>query len=1238
MYLAGAVRGNALPLAGQFDFTCYLNRLAAWDTFFAQTMKTASQNPVGCERIEILPKFLQAPRLGPPPLAPRATARLFPTRLRIITVHHCIFSAWLLTFSLFTAAWPLTQAQGQEALRLVDHPGLSPDGKLMVFSWNGDIWSVATAGGSATPLTGAPAREDYPRISPDGKSLAFISDREGSPQIFIMPVAGGPARQVTFHTGGYTLLGWTADGKKLLAQVVRDHDWTRSPERMVLVDPARRGKDELLLDATGKDGSLSPDLARLLFVREGAQWWRKGYHGSQAWQLWNYDRGTGQFTRLLQNPPLASGAAVLHAGERGALSPLWKPDGKGFYYVGGQSGSFNLWSHDLATGTGRQVTHFTDDSVVQPTLSADGSTLVFRHLFDLYSLNPDSGKPPLKIAITASVDRPRTPVERRILSTATQAAFTSDGLEIAFIAGGDVWVMDTELKEPRQVTRTPEEERSLTFSPDNASLYFVSDAGGKTEIIQATRADSSRYWWQNDQFGLQTITSDGGAKSGLQFSPDGSKLALVLGRGDLAVIDPDGKNGKVLSAGFSAPDFDWSPDGKWLAYSRQDADFNSDIHILPLDGSRPAFNVSRHPDNESDPVWSPDGKILAFTGRRSGDEVDIHYLFLRAEDDEISSRERSLEKALEKMKGRRTTARATPPAGARPMGEPAKPAEPGPTTKPAVPAVLIDFERMQERLRTIRIADSAESSLFWSPDGKKLGFTGTVSGTRGTYSVEFPDSLTPKPLQAGTGTNPRWLKNNTVVWLASGVPASFTPGGATPATSSPATPTPPRQRGAPPTVASPPAGGEPAGTTYRFSAQQELNLPSRHAAVFDLCWRTMRDNWYDERLNNRDWAKVREKYLPMAATAPDPETLAVVINLMLGELNGSHLAFSLTGGSAPARRGAPAPVVPEAPPSTKWSRTTMHTGMLFEEKFPGPGWQIRAVLPGGPAAHKRHGLKVGEVVTAVDGQRVTPGIDPAGLLTVAPNSDIRLTVLDIQGKERAVMLRPITYAQARPLLYPLWITANRLKVDQMSAGTLGYLHIEAMDQASFEKFEEALYDAGTGKQGLIIDVRENGGGSTADLLLTALTQPEHAVTIPRGSSVPGYPQDRKIFATWSKPIVVLCNQNSFSNAEIFSHAIKTLKRGKLVGVTTAGGVISTGGTGIMDMGFLRLPARGWYLTTTGEDMEMNGAEPDVLLWPEPQDRAQGVDRQLEKGVEILKQEVATSQTRRLPTLRKASQR
>jgi len=182
-----------------------------------------------------------------------------------------------------------------------------------------------------------------------------------------------------------------------------------------------------------------------------------------------------------------------------------------------------------------------------------------------------------------------------------------------------------------------------------------------------------------------------------------------------------------------------------------------------------------------------------------------------------------------------------------------------------------------------------------------------------------------------------------------------------------------------------------------------------------------------------------------------------------------------------------------------------------------------------------------------------------------------------------------------------------------------------------------LYEVGAGKDGLVIDVRENGGGATTDRLLTALTQPRHALTLPRGDTVPGYPQDRTVFATWNNPIVVMCNQNSFSNAEIFSHAIKTLKRGHLVGVTTSGSVISTGGRQIMDIGFLRLLFRGWFLINSGLDMEQNGAVPDFVLWPEPAELPAGKDRQLDKAVQVLKADVRKCQQRKQPQPRTAAQ-
>jgi tricorn protease len=1123
-------------------------------------------------------------------------------------------------------------AHAREPIHLANNPDLSPDGSVVTFDWNGDIWTVPSRGGAAHQLTTHPARDSQPKFSPDGKQIAFISDRDGSSQVYVMAASGGTPRQITFNTAGFALNGWSPDGKKVLVSSQRDNYW-RHAERFFLINVDSRSGEEMLFDDYGANGQLSPDGTKLLFTREGAPWWRKGYHGSQAGQTWLYDLKEKAFHELLNEPS-------------GNLWPLWKPDGSGFYYVGGAGRAHELWEKDFTSSAGRQLTTQPEDnSVVYPCISRDGSTIVFRRQFDLYRLQPGKG-PAQLIEIYADVDRSAEKIERRSLTSANDVAFSHDGLEIAMIAGGDLWVMDTELREPKQISATPEEERSPVFSPDGNSILFISDRDGKCEIYRATRGDATKYWWQNDHFKIDRLTGDGEQKSTLTWSPDGSHVAFIKGRGELCTMTPDGKTLKTILKSFSHPEYDWAPDGKWLVYSAEDEDFNRDVFIVPIDGSRRPFNVSRHPRNDSNPVWSPDGKLIAFTGQR-GEERDIFYVWLRAEDAETSGHDRTVEKALEKMnKGRRPAAGPRSPMtegssdGSSNRADASKAGTSQPPTKRF--SVAIDWDGLNDRVHRVSIPNVNEMNLIWSSDSRKLIFTGAVDSRLAMYYVEIPDDVRPKLFATQLMTRTRLLaKSGQLVGLSNGIPFSLAldptgkprvaaesaSGGALAPSSTPG----PRRAGGAATAAAPSASSE---GGYRFTALQEVDLSKHHAAVFDLAWRTMRDQYYDEHLGNCDWSKIRSAYIGMAAESPDAEALGTVINLMLGELNGSHLGWYGGIRNLAQRRNGPQV---EDPSAGRWREMTAHFGARFDPEYRGPGLKVRDVVPGTPADHHKSRLNPGDLITQIDGKAVDLSMDLTTVLNGPAARDVTLTVKGKDGSERRIVMRPTNVTEVRRLLYDKWIKDNKAAVDKLSGGKLGYLHIAAMDSTSFLKFEEQLYAAGAGKDGLLIDVRENGGGSTADQLLTALTQPVHAVTIPRGGT-PGYPQDRKVYATWSKPIVVLCNQNSFSNAEIFSHAIKTLKRGQLVGVPTAGGVISTGATTIMDAGLLRLPGRGWFLIGDGQDMELNGAVPQHVLWPQPGEMPAGKDRQLDKAVQVLLEDVKKWKATPKPKLIKASER
>ncbi len=1122
--------------------------------------------------------------------------------------------------SLSCLALASSLAAQDRTIRMPRYPQISPDGAHVAFAWRDDVWIAPSSGGDARRLTTHPGEDSRPVFSPDGTTIAFTSDRGGSTQIYTVPTSGGSPTQVTHDSHSKRLLGY-ANADELLVRMTTDRGFHYSESgRAFVIDVRGKKPKRMLFDAGIADAAIAKSGSKVLFTRGRSSWSRKGYQGAQAAQMWIWDEQQG-FQRHTGDRPAFQNVAE--------MNPMWAPDALGYYFVSDPDGTFDVYYRSFRDHQPKRITNVgkadrSDDGVAFASLSADGKKLLYRRRFDLQLLDIESGVT-TDVALRATGDASTHSLERRTESGASAIAFTEDGKQMAFVAGEDVYVMDRILKEPVRVTNTPHRETSVAFSADGKRLFFVSDAGGEVDIWQATHEQEDNVWWLAKEFQLQQVTNDRAVESRLTLSPAGKHIAYLKGT-DLFVMDTDGTDHRRVVEAWSQPSFDWSPDGKWFVYATQDSDYNSDVWITPLDGTREPFNVSRHPDRDGNPVWSGDGKRIAFVSRRQGDESDIYYLNLQKGDEEKTARDKKLEEAIAAMKkkgpSRGNGSRADPSArsgdgGRRRRGGRGRPGS-APTADPKATAtdanakkasdddkkkknapveVKIDFDGLLDRMHRISNPDSTESGLIWSPDGKKLAFSASVGGERGFYTVEFPDVGKPKKLASSGLRSARWLRQTKeIVGTGSSSGSSTSSRG---------------RRSFGRSGGGTPAAMDARGSTktFAFSVRRTRDWSAIRQVSFDQAWRAMRDRFYDEKLNNRDWDAIRAKYRPVAAACLGADEFSELMNMMLGELNASHMGHR--GGSDP---------LPNVEDQNNWSATTYHLGLRYVLPREDSGITVESVIPGSPCHQARSRVHEGETLLAIDGTPITRDFDLDAALTMDTLRDVELTVTDREGNERKVTVRPTRSVSG--LLYDEWVENNRSKVDEWSEGKLGYLHIRGMDMRSFRQMETDLYDAGAGKDGLIVDVRFNGGGSTTDHVLTALTQPRHAITKSRGSGE-GYPQDRKVYASWTKPIVLMCNEHSFSNAEILSHAVKQLGRGRLVGMRTAGGVISTGSARLLDGSSVRMPTRGWYLVSTGEDMELNGCAPDLALWNPPD----GEDKQLDSAVRTLTSDVAQAQKR-----------
>jgi tricorn protease len=1036
------------------------------------------------------------------------------------------------------------------------YPAISPDGATIVFTYRGDLYRVAAAGGTAVQLTTHRAHDFMPVWSPDGRRIAFASDRFGNFDVFVMPAAGGEAQRLTVHSADEYPYTFSPDGSAVIFGAARlDAAESRlfpSGAQPELYEVAvTGGRPRQLLTTPAEDVSLSADGQLMLYHdrKGGENAWRKYQTSAVARDIWLHDRRTGAHRRLTS-----------FAGEN--RSPIFADGDAAFYYLSEESGSFNVHRMPLAGGLAAQVTSFAGAPVRFLSRAADG-TLAFGVDGRIYTLAP--GGSPRQVPVTIAVDA-KTNTEQVVTFTsgARELAVAPSGREVAFVYRGDVFVASVDGGTTKQITRTPEVETGVAFSPDGTALIYASERDGRWGIYEARRTRAAEpYFFASTVLEERPVVVNEHQNFLPVYSPDGRQLAYIENFTTLKVRDvASGRTHTLLTDReifTTGPNqhFEWSPDGRWILF-----DYNvpgiapREVGLVRADGSAPAINLTQSGFNDFGATWILGGQAMLWRSNRDGmrslaqggsTQADAYAMFFTQdawERFQLSREEAALLKETE-SRGARTGA----------SQDTARPRSPQP--------VELDLDGTEQRRARLTIHSSALSGALVSSDGETLYYLARFERGLNLWSTSLRTRETKLvlALNANAASMVWDSAQKNIFLLADGGISKIEPGSAK-------------------------------RETIGIRGEMIVDEDAERAAMFDRVWRRTRDTYYTAGYHGADWDALRpvyEKHLPHIGNEHE---FAELLSELLGELNVSHSGarFSASGPTDDA---------------------TASLGMFFDYAHADTGVRVVEVMRGGPLDRAGVDVRPGTVILAIDGEVVGPEVDFARLLNRKAGRNVLLSLRDGRAT-RDVVVKPITQAEENRLLYARWVRTNRDEVERLGNGRLGYVHVPGMNDGAYRSTFEEVMGRFADRDGLVVDARWNGGGDlVADLAMFLSGERFFDYTTDTRSS--GFEPNFR----WTRPSVSLVNEAAYSDGHCYAWTYQALGIGPLVGMPVPGTCTFAGWESLQNGVRWGVPGLGVKDARTGRYLENWQTEPDVRVMNEYDVVSRGRDQQLEAAVRVL---------------------